>query len=122
MPPTSETSTKPEGGHNMKTKEAMTRDLADLINEWRAAQDAAEAAKALVLECMEAHGITKAVAHFEDAAGVHVTTATYRAAGADTLTLDTKRLEADQPALYAAYKTKPRKGSAATVAFTRKLA
>lgn len=106
----------------MKTKEAMTRDLADLINEWRAAQDAAEAAKALVLECMEAHGITKAVAQFEDAAGVHVTTATYRAAGADTLVLDTKRLEADQPALYAAYKTKPRKGSAATVAFTRKLA
>ena len=106
----------------MKTKESMTRDLADLINEWRAAQDAAEAAKALVLECMEAHGITKAVAQFEDAAGVHVTTATYRAAGADTLVLDTKRLEADQPALFAVYKTKPRKGSAATVAFARKLA
>ena len=122
MPPPSETATKPEGGHKMKTKEAMTRDLADLINEWRAAQDAAEASKALVLECMEAHGITKAVAQFEDAAGVHVTTATYRAAGADTLVLDTKRLEADQPALFAAYKTKPRKGSSATVTFTRKLA
>lgn len=106
----------------MKKKEAMTRDLADLINEWRAAQDAAEAAKSLVLEYMEANGIAKAVASFEDAAGVHITTATYRAAGADTLTLDTKRLEADQPALFAAYKTKPRKGSAATVAFTRKLA
>ena len=106
----------------MKEKEAMTRDLAGLINEWRAAQDAAEAAKSLVLECMEANGITKAVASFEDAAGVNITTATYRAAGADTLTLDTKRLEADQPALFAAYKTKPRKGSAATVAFTRKLA
>ena len=106
----------------MKKKEAMTRDLADLINEWRAAQDAAEAAKSLVLECMEANGIAKAVASFEDADGVHITTATYRAAGADTLTLDTKRLEADQPVLFAAYKTKPRKGSAATVAFTRKLA
>lgn len=106
----------------MKTKEAMTRDLADLINEWRAAQDAAEASKALILEEMEAQGIVKAVAQFEDAAGVHVTTATYRAAGADTLTLDTKRLEAEEPAIYAAFKTKPRKGSAATVAFTRKLA
>ena len=48
--------------------------------------------------------------------------ATYRAAGADTLTLDTKRLEAEEPDLFAAYKTKPRKGSAATVAYTRKLA
>lgn len=106
----------------MKTKEAMTRDLADLINEWRAAQDAAEASKALILEEMEAQGIVKAVASFTDAAGVHVTTATYRAAGTDALTLDTKRLEADRPELYAAYKTKPRKGSAATVAFARKLA
>lgn len=106
----------------MKKKEAMTRDLADIINEWRAAQDAAEAAKALILEEMEAQGIVKAVASFEDAAGVHVTTATYRAAGTDMLTFDTKRFEADQPALFAAYKTKPRKGSAATVAFTRKLA
>lgn len=106
----------------MKTKEAMTRDLADLINEWRAAQDAAEASKALILEEMEAQGIVKAVAQFEDAAGLHVTTATYRAAGTDSLVLDTKRLEADQPALFAAYKTKPRKGSAATVVFARKLA
>ena len=103
----------------MKKRDAS---LAELINEWRAAQDAAEAAKALILEEMEAQGITKAISQFEDAAGVHITTATYRAAGADTLTLDTKRLEADQPALFAAYKTKPRKGSAATVAFTRKLA
>ena len=121
MPPPSETAITRKG-HKMKTQEAMQRDLSDLINEWRAAQDAAEASKALVLEYMEAHGITKAVASFEDAAGVHVTTATFRAAGADTLTLDAKRLEADQPALFAAYKTKPRKGSAATVAFTRKLA
>lgn len=103
----------------MKKRDAS---LAELINEWRASQDAAEAARALILEEMEANGITKAVASFEDAAGIHVTTATYRAAGADSLVLDSKRLEADQPALYAAYKTKPRKGSAATVAFTRKLA
>ena len=96
--------------------------LAELINEWRASTDAAEAAKALIFEHMEANGIAKAVAEFTDAAGVHVTTATYRAAGADTLTLDAKRLEAEAPEVYAAFKTKPRKGSAATVAFTRKLA
>lgn len=106
----------------MKTQEAMTRDLAELINEWRRCTDAAEAAKELILDGMEAQGLQKAEASYEDAAGVHVTTATYRAAGSDSLVLDTKRLRAEEPEIFAAFKTKPRKGSAATVAFARKLA
>lgn len=106
----------------MKTQEAMTRYLAELINEWRRCTDAAEAAKELILDGMEAQGLQKAEASYEDAAGTHATTATYRRAGAPSLVLDSKRLEQELPDVYEAFRTKKRKGAAATVSFSRRTA
>ena len=99
------------------------KELEELVNEWRRCADAADAAKALLLEAFEAQGVRKAEAAYTDAAGtVHHTTCTYRKAAPDGLTFDKAAFCAapERAALYAAFCTKPRKGSAATVSFTRK--
>lgn len=102
----------------------FTNELQELINEYRAAMDAADAAKALILEAFEAQGIKSASASFNSDGVEKITVATYRAASADSLTFDKSAFCNDpaRAALYDAFVTKPRKGSAATVSFTRKTA
>lgn len=99
--------------------------LQELINEYRACIDAAEAAKALILDHMERHGVRKACASYTSESGATLTTtATYKAASADSLTFDAAAFKADpaRAALYDQFATKPRKGAAATVSFSRKTA
>lgn len=98
----------------------MAKELQELINEYRVHTDAANTAKALILEEFERTGVKSATASLKSAGGATLTTcASYRKASADTLVFDKTAFCADETraALYNAFCTKPRKGSAATVAF-----
>lgn len=96
------------------------KELTGIVNEYRAAMDAANAAKALLLEAMEAYGIKKVEAVYRNTAGrLLVTTASYREEGPNTVIFDKEAFCSDKAraALYDEFRTKPRKGNAATVSF-----
>lgn len=103
----------------------MKKELQELINEYRAATDAAEAAKALILEAFEAAGITSAAAAYSDGVAMLETTATYRKgaeAGAGKPLFDKAAFCADKTraALYATFCTKESAARKATVSFAFK--
>ena len=103
----------------------MKKELQELVNEYRAATDAASAAKALILEAFEECGITSATAAYSDGVAVLETTVTYRkgkAEGEGKPLFDKEGFCADKTraALYAAFCTKPSSARSATVSFTFK--